>query len=374
MRPSQLRLFTAVSLAGNGGGVAAASRLCWRAIGDRFGEDSRLITLLDETRAPTAAQKVRFGSRIATLQSLQRVRWILFGHLGLARAQAALPSGLQQPYGVFLHGIEVWCPLPESDRRVLRRAALRIANSEFTARRVMQRHTDIGPVIACPLALAPEDERAVDEALPAEPREPLVLMVGRMDAGEGYKGHTEAIAAWPRVLADRPDAKLVIVGDGDDKPRLEALAARAGVTGAVEFRGFLGHDDLRDIYRRAALFLMPSRGEGFGIVYLEAMAHGLPCIGSRHDAAGDVIVDGQTGFLVAQDDEAEIAERVTQLLRDPALRQTMGQAGRDRVRAVFSFERFSSRLVEAIERHLDSRSGERWPRMATTSMRSGHSS
>jgi phosphatidyl-myo-inositol dimannoside synthase len=355
MRKVGPRTLAAVSLDARGGGVAAASRLIWRSVHDRWGGESALLTLLNGRDALTAGRKLRFGSRAIRAQVFGGVRWILFSHLGLARVQAILPAGLQRPYGVFLHGVEVWRPLPESDKRVLRHAALRLANSAYTAQRVATLHPDIGPVLACPLALPPEREAAAaapDVATDADG--PLALMVGRMDAGEAYKGHAEAIAAWPRVLQTCPAARLVIVGKGDDAARLRALADASPAAARIAFTGFVEDAALDQLYRHASVFLMPSRGEGFGIVYLEAMAHGLPCIGSRHDAAGDVIEDGVTGFLVAQDQVAEIADRTVRLMTDPALRQRMGEAGHRRFRETFSFARFSSRLLGLIEEYLES--------------------
>jgi phosphatidylinositol alpha-1,6-mannosyltransferase len=348
------RLLAAVSLEG-GGGVGAVSRLLWHAIQDRWQDNAGLLTLLDRGASLTAAHKLRFGARAAILQAFGRARWVFFSHLGLARVQSKLPAHLHRPYGVFLHGIEVWRPLSESDLRVLRRASLRIANSSFTAARIHDRHPGVGVVTPCPLALPPEAERRARTSppRPGADREPIALMVGRMDPAEAYKGHAEIIAAWPDVRAVCPNARLVIAGEGGDRPRLERLASETGAGSAIEFTGFVDAARLADLYQRASLLLLPSRGEGFGLVYLEAMAHGLPCVGSRHDAAGDVIVDGSTGFLVDQHDRASIVQRAVRLLRDASLRAAMGQAGYQRFLEVFSYGRFASRVIESIERDLE---------------------
>jgi phosphatidyl-myo-inositol dimannoside synthase len=90
--------------------------------------------------------------------------------------------------------------------------------------------------------------------------------------------------------------------------------------------------------------VMPSRGEGFGLVYVEAMARGVPCIGSLHDAAGDVIVDGKTGLLVDQGNIGSIADAIVSLLRNPERRRSMGEAARMRVHEEFSTPAFRARL------------------------------
>jgi phosphatidylinositol alpha-1,6-mannosyltransferase len=169
-------------------------------------------------------------------------------------------------------------------------------------------------------------------------------MVGGLRSDQAYKGHEEVIQAWPAVVAAVPDARLVIVGDGDDRPRLERLARKSGAGDRIAFTGFASDELLAACYERAALFVMPSRGEGFGLVYVEAMTRGLPCIGSRHDAAGDVIVNGKTGLLVDQDDIHGIAQAIASLLRDPDRRRAMGEAAKHRVGEEFTTAAFRRRL------------------------------
>jgi glycosyltransferase involved in cell wall biosynthesis len=95
---------------------------------------------------------------------------------------------------------------------------------------------------------------------------------------------------------------------------------------------------------------MPSRGEGFGLAYLEAMSHGLPCIGSTHDAAGEIVTDEVTGFLVDQTDTAALVDRIARLLADADLRAAMGERGRVRVGRAFTESAFSARLFTHLDR------------------------
>jgi phosphatidylinositol alpha-1,6-mannosyltransferase len=279
----------------------------------------------------------------------------VFAHLGLSHVEGFLPRSLQAPYGVFLYGTEAWKPLPPRTRRRLRAAKVRVAVSEFTARRAVEVNDDIGDIAVVPLALPRRKE--VPERQPAPspdaPDAPIVLIVGRMAVGEGYKGHDQLIDAWPHVAASVPGAELLIVGDGDDRPRLEAKARRLTGGQTIEFAGFVDRPTLERTYERAAVFAMPSRGEGFGLVYLEAMAHGLPCVGSVHDAAGEVIVHGGTGMLVNLDDPEALGRSVVCLLRDAGLRRRMGEAGRQRLRTHFSFDRFSRNLLGVLGSHLE---------------------
>jgi phosphatidylinositol alpha-1,6-mannosyltransferase len=169
-----------------------------------------------------------------------------------------------------------------------------------------------------------------------------------MLSAERYKGHDQLLEAWPAVLARVPNARLVVVGDGDDVVRLQEKAAALRLSPNVVFTGFLSNTDLLLRYRQAAVFAMPSRSEGFGLVYLEAMAHRLPCIGSSHDAAGEVIEDGSTGYLVSQSDTTTLAARIVSLLEDEGLRRAMGERGHARLLRAYTYERFRDRFLPAI--------------------------
>jgi len=167
-------------------------------------------------------------------------------------------------------------------------------------------------------------------------------------------GHTvvplEATANLPRLLAELPTTRLVVAGDGDDRPRLEARAAALGLAPQVCFTGFVSEATLGELYRRAALFVMPSRGEGFGLVYLEAMRAGKPCVAARASAAAEIVADQETGLLVDPEDPADLAAALGRLLADPELARAMGERGRRRGERLFTPERFRQRLWPLLER------------------------
>ncbi|MEQ1895762.1 MAG: glycosyltransferase family 4 protein [Vicinamibacterales bacterium] len=343
-----------------GGGVAGVSRLLRQVFLDRWGERCRLISLLQDEQsgaslASSTLTRVQFGAQIAWAQAISGSPWTFYTHLSLGKVQAFVPAIWRRPYAVFLHGVEVWGHLTPSQRRVLRGATLRVANSALTARRVADVHPDIGPIVECPLALPRSfgsEDRAgqTDSGWPIGPR--AVILVARMLTGERYKGHDELLSAWPAVRARVPEAQLVFVGDGDDVERLKRMAVALGVAEALVFTGFVPEGELDAIYRRAAVFAMPSYGEGFGMVYLEAMAHRLPCIGSIHDAASEVIEDGVTGFLVEQSEESELIGRLVALLSNEGLRLEMGERGYRRLQERFSYEQFSRRILGLIDETL----------------------
>ncbi|MBA3831439.1 MAG: glycosyltransferase family 4 protein [Chthoniobacterales bacterium] len=202
-------------------------------------------------------------------------------------------------------------------------------------------------MVACPLALLPEYSGTVaaDRALLEQIRKSSVLIVGRMSARERYKGHDQLLESWPRVLRVVPGAQLVVAGKGDDLERLRAKAGALGIGGDVLFPGFVSEETLAALRERVSVFAMPSSGEGFGLVYLDAMRAALPCIGGSRDAGAEVIVDGETGICVDPSDTEALSSAVSLLLTTPELREAYGAAGRRRFDAVFTFERYCERLL-----------------------------
>ena len=323
--------------------MGQVSSLLWRTLQETWPHESAVVPLLSQERLePTLTDKLGFGCALGARQLSRRARWVLFSHLGLARVERFVPAPWRAPFAVFLHGVEAWGRLAPGDLGLLRSARLRLANSAFTAARVAAVNPEIGPIEVCPLAL-PTDLQESDA--PPAPPGARVLIVGRMSAGERYKGHEQLIDSWPDVVAREPDAELVIVGDGDDRVRLEARACAGRAGHRIRFAGFVTTAELDRLYRRAAVFAMPSRHEGFGLVYLEAMARRLPCIGSIHDAAGEVVRHGETGLLVDSDNRSQIVGAVLDLLGNPELRRRMGEAGFARWRRTFSFEQFRDRAA-----------------------------
>jgi phosphatidylinositol alpha-1,6-mannosyltransferase len=152
------------------------------------------------------------------------------------------------------------------------------------------------------------------------------------------------------ALAGIPEARLVVAGDGDDRARLQAKAAGLGMADRVLFTGFTSEATLMELYRRCAAFAMPSRGEGFGLVYLEAMRAGKPVLAARGSAAEEIVVDGTTGLLADPDDREELRDALGRLLGYPGEARRMGEAGFERWRRELGAERFRERLWPLLAR------------------------
>ena len=119
-----------------------------------------------------------------------------------------------------------------------------------------------------------------------------------MDQREGKKGHRDLINVLPALLGEFPEVQVVLPGPGDDRNNLQALAQRKGVAPSVFLPGFVSTETLRSLYRDCYAFVLPSQQEGFGLAYLEAMNYAKPCVGCYDQGAEDVIVHGESGFLV----------------------------------------------------------------------------
>lgn len=350
------------------GGIAVVGRCMARAL-DELTAQGRLdgvdhVLLLDDPEYPPAAPLK--GSQVLARGSQIRFAWqlwrtcvrtsyslVLFDFLGLARTVRLPAPGFPPPrYAIFVHGIEL--NRADGQRAAALRGAERIlVNSRFTADWVERVEPSLrGRIHVVELCIDPE-KAAAWAGMPAPTssttRARAALIVARMASEERGKGHEHLIRAWPAVREAVPGAELWIVGGGDDREYLEAQARTLGLDGAVRFFGRVSDARLRELYSQARLFAMPSSQEGFGLVYAEAMWHGLPCIGSTRDAAGQVIADGETGILVPYGDLPALTGALIRLLEDPQLASRMGRAATEYARRQFTYERFRQDLLAALD-------------------------
>ena len=243
---------------------------------------------------------------------------------------------------LFLLGVEVWRPLTAAERFVADRCGRLIAISRHTADRFVRANPRFKDrsIDVCPLGL-PAEARSASPDVSAP--DDVALMVSRMSSADTYKGHERLIRAWPSVRARAPRATLVLVGDGDDRRRLEAIAAELGVTDAVRFVGVVTDDELAAWYRRCTFFVLPSEGEGFGLVFLEAMRAGKACI-SGPGAPAEIVEDGVTGLVVPSRDDEALVGAVSRLFLNAELRDRFGRIGQARFRQTFTAQHFADRL------------------------------
>jgi len=282
--------------------------------------------------------KTRFAR--ATVRHSKRADQIVCGHVGqLPAAWLAQRLRPRLRYSLVAHGIEVWRPFTFLERLALKRAHRILCVSEFT-RRELLKHAKIPAdrAIVLPNALDPGLAlRAPDPETPVATN-PDILTISRLSKADNYKGIDHLIEALPQIRQEIPAARLRIVGRGDDLPRLQSIASRLHLGDAVRFLGYVGDEDLRREIRDCRIFALPSHREGFGLVYLEAMAQGKPCVAARSGGAPEVL-SPETGVLAEYANLPALAQACVHALR----REWNPHAIAARADA-FSYSRFRDRL------------------------------
>lgn len=355
-------VLVSAGLAPDGGGSAALGRLTASAAGDfcgRAGVAFEVLHLGAETKALGPWPTRHFGQdRRALVAAVARAQQgrsaLLFDHLGPARVQALMPGSFRAPYALFLLGLEIDRPLSWDRRRALAGARQRLAISEHTRRLCQARMPHVPAIdVLYPALAAPDPQGPVDAALLARAGAGFFLVVGRLAAAEGYKGHDALLEALGRLRDEgRATARLVVAGEGDDRTRLAARAGALGLGDAVLFTGFVNEPTLLALYERCRAFAMPSSGEGFGLVYLEAMRAGRACIALEGSAAAEIVVHEETGLLVRLGD-ASLERALSRLDADAPLAARLGAAGLARFQERFSRERFGRELDVHLGRLLE---------------------
>ncbi|BGE83712.1 MULTISPECIES: glycosyltransferase family 4 protein [Methylosinus] len=341
------RVFFGSALVAPGrGGIARVARMTARALAQSGAERVEGLSYLDRRTIDIAGLRMRpaLGSKLlyALLAHRHGLRatHAIYDSVGVARAH---PRFAGIPYALWLHGIEAWGPMPAEHRAAVRGAALAIVNSRTT----LERHQSAnGPLANARLCwLGTEQDEAPGERAGFE-GPPRVLIVGRIEAPEGRKGHDELVDVWPRVAAAAPGARLVIAGSGTGFAALRAKVAGSSAAGSIDLLGHVPEPDMPALFASAHVFAMPSRQEGFGVVYAEAMRHGLPVVASREDAGCEINVDGETGYNVSALDQPMLAETLIALLREPDRCATLGEAAFERWRRHFRYSCFARRFLD----------------------------
>jgi phosphatidylinositol alpha-1,6-mannosyltransferase len=335
-------------------GISALTRLTAHSL-MQAGVDTRVLALEDDVRrdlgdgpldVPVESAdggKLRFllnGMKAAP--RARRPELVVVTHLRMLPAAVPLMAA-GVPVTTFLLGVECWHPLSRRDRGLLAQSELLLPISRWTRDRFLAMNPGFAgaAMMICPPGI---------ETAPVPAMAPVVgrtLVVGRLWSEERYKGHDLLIDAWPVVRRACPHAHLVVVGDGDDRPRLEAKVRAAGLSDAIQFAGLVSQEALRRYFAEAQLFALPSEGEGFGIVFLEAMRAARPCLAAP-GAAEEIVVDGVTGRVVARDVTA-LATALVELTSEPVRCDVLGRAGRQRLEQEFSSARFAARFIDAIQ-------------------------
>ncbi len=294
---------------------------------------------------PAVCAGHKWGVVWAALARRRPVSLVICWHLGMLRALPLLR--IPRPrVALFLHGIEAWRRPGAITRRLLPRVDLFLANSAFTWRRFLEFNPECAGRPCRVVALGVGEPAADVSPNPGNP--PAALLLARMLRAEDYKGHRELIAAWPQVQARLPSAQLWLAGDGDLRPELERLVADNGLAAAVRFFGRVSEEQKQALLTDCRCLAMPSRNEGFGLVYLEAMRLGRPCLVSQSDAGREVVAPPEAGLAVDPGAAKEMEGALSRLLTDSDEWRLWSAAARLRYESNFTAKDFGRRLTSAL--------------------------
>lgn len=305
-------------------------------------------------KVPKALQTLYFSLKILVTALEQRPNLILCGHLNFAPIAYLLDRWLGIPYWIVVYGVDAWNIKDLLRCRALHGAEKVVSISDYTrGRLIKEQNLQSDKVSLLPVTFN-VDRFKIDSKpdyllhrydLKAD--QPVILTVARLAEDEQYKGYDQIIRSIPLIHQKVPDIHYVLVGKGSDRPRVESLVSSLGLEDCVTLAGFVPDEEICDYYNLCDVFAMPSKGEGFGIVYLEALACGKPTVGGNQDGAIDALCHGELGILVNPDNVNEIADTLIDILQGKSSHPLLYQpeALRQKVDEIYGFESFQSNLL-----------------------------
>jgi glycosyltransferase involved in cell wall biosynthesis len=319
--------------------------------------------------APFSSDVLRFRSFKTQFAGLSRV-WLAIallyamvchrpqrvfcGHINLLPLVGLACKLFGLPYTVMTHGKEVWNPLPPVCQLALRQADQIWTVSRYSRdRSAASNGLDVAKIqlLPCPVdgdqfTLGCKSPELMAKYQLADSS--VMLTVARLWSGDIYKGVDVTLRALPAIAQAIPNLKYLVIGRGDDQPRLERLAEELGVGDRVIFAGFVPTADLAEHYRLADAYVMPSQ-EGFGMVYLEAMACGVPVLSGDADGSADPLQDGQWGWQVPYRNPKAVAQACIEMLTVRGDRRVEGEALREQAIGLFGKAAFTQRLRQLLK-------------------------
>jgi phosphatidylinositol alpha-1,6-mannosyltransferase len=355
-------LFLAMEAFGGFGGIAQYNRDFLKALGSapevtEVVAVPRRMHLPPETLPPkltyiTGGISGRLSYISAVIRLLKKdsgFDLVYCGHIKLLPLAFLAKLITRAPLLLIIYGIDAWNPVKNwITRYQLSKIDFVISISEITKQKFLQwSHLTKTKYFLLPNAVTQKDY-----GVGAKPQKlveqyglggkTVLMTLGRLAAKERYKGFDEVMELLPALSEQVPNIAYLIVGDGDDRPRLAAKAQSLGVRDRVIFTGFIPEAEKADYYRLADAFVMPGRGEGFGFVFLEALACGIPVVGSRLDGSREALREGALGVLVDSRRPDDIQAGIIEALKRPL---GVISEGLD----YFSFENFEKRCHRILQ-------------------------
>ncbi|MEH2376992.1 glycosyltransferase family 4 protein [Nostoc sp.] len=281
-----------------------------------------------------------------------RPQQVFCGHINLAVLIQTLCQPLGIPYTVLTYGKEVWEPLKNQERRALTSAGGIWAISRYSRDRACVANS-LNPKMVEMMPCAIDGDKFTPGCKQPELAKKygltgakVLMTVARLWSGDIYKGVDVTIRALPQIAQVFPEVKYLVIGRGDDQLRLAKLAKNLDVSDRVVFAGFVATEELIEHYRLADAYIMPSQ-EGFGIVYLEAMACGIPVLSGDDDGSADPLQDGKLGWRVPHRNPNAVAAACIEMLQGDDQRCD-GEWLREQAIALFGIDAFQQQLQKIL--------------------------
>lgn len=300
------------------------------------------------------SRTLAFATRIFSAAIAERPNLIIASHLNFIVVAHWLNRIAGIPYWAVAHGIEAWNVQNPALKRALQGADKILAVSNYTRDRLIrEQNLDPDRVVILPntfdaarFKIAPKPDYLL-QRYNLNSQQPTILTVARLDSGEQYKGYDKVLQAMPKILERIPQARYILAGKGEDVERVKRLINELKLEDRVILTGFVPDGELNDLYNLCDLFAMPSQGEGFGIVYLEALACGKTTLAGNKDGSVDALAGGELGVLVDPDSVSEIASSIVKILQgtypQPILYQP--ELLRQKVESKFGLAKFQETLA-----------------------------
>lgn len=298
-----------------------------------------------------SGNKIKFSA--SALRECVDVDKIIFGHVNFS--PIVLFMNLFNPKAakyLIVHGVDVWSELSFLKKLGVKVFDLILSVSTYTKNQ-MQNHNSIMdekftifPNTLDPVSITKSKHSKKQISLKGK----TLLSVTRLDPRDKYKNIDLVIKSLPSILKQVPNVNYIIIGDGEDRKRLELLVKELSLENNVHFIGYVDDDLLYSYYESSDVFVLLSTGEGFGIVFLEAMLCSKPCIGANAGGIPEVIEDRKTGLLIDPSKLNFLSASVIELLKNENMSALMGKMGKERFEKEFSFDRFKARLENVLYR------------------------
>lgn len=325
------------------GGIERYNRDLLRAL-QEFNQKTRLLSLKDST----FLSKIIFVLKTVRDILIFRPDSIFCAHINFSPLIYFLSNFFNLQYIVFTYGTEVWSLNNYWKIKALENAKMVVSISRYTAEKLKEQIEEVsGKIFMLPNTIdgkrfySKEKSAQLLAQYDLSEQDKIILTVARLSSLEKCKGYDTVIKALPLIVRAVPDVKYFLVGEGDDSQRIKGLVKSLNLENYVVLTGYVADQQLVDYYNLCDVFAMPSRQEGFGIVFLEALACGKPVLAGNVDGSRDALLDGKLGILINPDSVQEIAAALIKIFKKEAPPDLLdGHFLRKEVLEAYGFDKF----------------------------------